>query len=450
MLTQLLAIARNAFVESVRQPIYFVLVFASGVLQVANNLLSTYSMGYSDSSEVSGDDKLFLDIGLSTILVCLTLLAAFIATSVLSREIEQKTALTVVSKPVARPLFVLGKYLGVSGAMLVATVAMLMFFLLSLQHGVMSRATDTYDMPVMVFGFGAAAVGLFLAVWGNYFYGWVFPSSAVLFTAPLLVLAWIITLFMDGNWIFQGFMYDLKPQIMLACFAVGMSMLVLTAVAVAASTRLGQVMTIVVCLGVFLFGLLSNYLVGRRAFENPLIERIALAEALADADEDFSDAGDRWSVRLDREPRNDARPGDSFYYGSDPSGIALVPPAFEPFDGDVGDERDIVTPPTGPALIVLDARERTSLTVVNAGGLRVDRPPRAGDYMFASPTRSNWPARIAWSVAPNFQFYWLVDAITQTHPIPGRYLLMLLGYTAAQVTALLAIGVALFQTREVG
>ena len=68
------------------------------------------------------------------------------------------------------------------------------------------------------------------------------------------------------------------PQITIACFAVLLSMMVLTAVAVAASTRLGQVMTIVVCMGVFLFSLLSNHMVGRRAFDNPVVGRIASVE----------------------------------------------------------------------------------------------------------------------------------------------------------------------------
>ena len=86
-------------------------------------------MGYSDSSEVSSDNKLLLDIGLATVFVCGMLLAAFVATAVISREIERKTVLTVVSKPVPRPVVVVGKYLGVAGAMLVAVLTMLLFLL---------------------------------------------------------------------------------------------------------------------------------------------------------------------------------------------------------------------------------------------------------------------------------------------------------------------------------
>ena len=61
--------------------------------------------------------------------------AAFIATAALSREIERKTVLTVVSKPVPRPAVVIGKYLGASGALLTATVPMVIFLHIALRHG---------------------------------------------------------------------------------------------------------------------------------------------------------------------------------------------------------------------------------------------------------------------------------------------------------------------------
>ncbi len=451
MLTQLLAIARNALVESVRQPIFFILIAVSGICQVFNNLLSTYSMGYSDSSEVSGDEKLFLDIGLSTILICLTLLAAFIATAVMSREIEQKTALTVVSKPVGRPLFVIGKYLGVAAAMAIATTLMLLFFLLALQHGVMSRAQDKLDQPVMFFGLGAIILSMGLALWGNYFYGWVFTSSATLIMLPLILLAWLITLFLGPDWRIQGFMGDLRPQIMLACFAVAMSMLVLTAVAVCCSTRLGQVMTIVVCFGVFLFGLLANHLVGRRAFVNEPLEQIIAVEPAFDPDTDLADANDSWRITLEDDPTDDFRPGDSFYYAPDPSGVRMLVPRHQAFGGDLARREDFVAPETGPALVVTEVSNGSrDLVVANAGGIAPQRPPIVYDFVFRESRQGNLLARIVWSVTPNMQFFWLVDAVTQTHPIPASYMGMLVPYSAGHIVALLALAVILFQKREVG
>src|SRR5688572_13340848 len=108
--SQILTIAKNTFVESVRQPIYFVLIVLGGIMQVLNTWGAAYSMGCTDTAEVSGYNQVLLDIGLATIFVCGMLLAAFIATAVISREIERKTVLTVVSKPISRTAVVLGKY----------------------------------------------------------------------------------------------------------------------------------------------------------------------------------------------------------------------------------------------------------------------------------------------------------------------------------------------------
>lgn len=450
MFSQLLAIARNGFIESVRQPVYFILIAVSGLAQVFNNLLSAYSMGYEDSSEVHGDDKLFLDMGLATVLLCATLLAAFIATAVISREIEQKTALTVISKPVGRPLFVIGKYIGVAGAMLIATCIMLFFFLLVLQHGVMSRAADEFDQPVIALGLGSILVSVGIAVWCNFFYGWVFSSTAVFCMLPLTGAALLATLMLGPHWQLQPITKEVKPMILMACGGVGMAMVVITAVAVACSTRLGQVMTILACLGVFMFGLLSNHFVGRRAFVNQAVESIASAQPVEDRQGDLRDPGDTWTITLRAEPRKDLTPGASVYFGGDPSGIDIAVPSHAAFKGDPKSLTDIGSPRSGPALIVKAMDGRKVLTIVNAGGLNVVRPPKEGDFIFLQPTRVHWGARALWSVAPNVQFFWLVDAVTQTHSIPGRYMALLAGYSLAQVVALLAVGVALFQTREVG
>ena len=66
----------------------------------------------------------------------LQFLAAFVATNVLTREIDNRTVLTVVSKPVSRPIFVLGKFLGVAGAQTIVMVFLAVLFMLVEIHGV--------------------------------------------------------------------------------------------------------------------------------------------------------------------------------------------------------------------------------------------------------------------------------------------------------------------------
>lgn len=449
MFGQILAIAKNTFIESLRQPVMFVLVIAGGIFQIFNTLLSAYSMGFTEETEVHGDDKMLLDMGLATVLVCATLLAAFLATSVISREIENKTALTVISKPVGRPLFVLGKYLGVVSAIIWACLTMLLFFMFAIRHEVMSTARDHLDGPVVLFSTLAVLGSIGIAIWGNYFYGWVFSSTAVGFMLPLTLLGYLITMFISKEWIPQSISHDFKPQIMIASACVLMAMLVLTGVAVACSTRLGQVMTIVVCSGVFLLGLLSNHLIGRYAFDNRFISSVRAVE-LPREQTALNEAAQSVTLVLQSPPTVQVSLGDSLYFSGDPNGVEQPVPAHAKWGGDPNSSKAVSGADGSKALVVQKIEPPARYTLVNVGGLPVQRVPRVNDYLFVRPTKVNWPARTAWSVAPNLQFFWLVDAITQGNKIPGRYVGLVAGYTVIQVMGLLALGVMLFQTRDLG
>lgn len=450
MLGQTLSIARNTFIESIRQPVFILLILLAGVAQLFNTWGAAFSMGTSDSAEVSGDNKLLLDIGLSTVFVCGMLLAAFIATSVISREIENKTILTVVSKPVSRPTLVVGKYLGVAGAILIAVLTMLLFLLMGIRHGVMSTASDTLDGPVLAFSFAAVGLSLLLAAWCNYLYGWPFSQTAVLLMAPFMAVAYILVLLLNKHWAIQPISTDFKDQILLACYCLTLAILVLAAVAVAASTRLGQVMTIVVCAGVFLFGLLSNFLLGRFAYVNPTAGTIRQADPAHPTQAAFTNLRDTYQITLDGDAGISIRPGTSFYYGSSPNGSDLAVPAFPALTVDPA-QANLFDPAIPPSVIVTDRSDR-SLTVrqVGAAPLRVKRPPQAGDYVFTTPTHVNVAAAALWSSLPNMQQFWLLDAINQNTSIPLSHVRMLTGYAAAQVGVFLALGTLLFQRRDVG
>jgi len=451
MLGQTIAIARNTFLESVRQPIFIVLLLAGGILQAFNTLLASYSMGYSDSAEVSGDNKLLLDMGLATVFVISTVLAAFIATAVLSREIENKTALTVISKPIGRPIFIFGKFIGATGAVLLAAFVLLLFFLLAVRQGVFSTARDTVDGPVVLFATLATLLAVGLGVWGNYFYGWVFSSTTVYTLAPLTLLAWLLTLIVGPEWNAQSLLADLKPQVMTAGVCVLLALPVLVAVAIAASTRLGQVMTITVCVGAFILGLLSNHLFGRRAFQNTPVAGVVNVEQVRDpSGYDFDDAGDAYRLTLDGPPIMEVSAGTELYYGPSPNGIAILVPEQGAFEGDPADDEDIFGAETQHIVVSEVGSDPPMLLLRNAGGMDVARPPQPGDSIFLERTDVDRLAWAGWSIVPNLQFFWLVDAVTQAHTIPPGYLLLAFIYSIAQVTGLLSLAVILFQTRDVG
>jgi ABC-2 type transport system permease protein len=445
-----LTIARNTFIEAVRQPIFFVMIIACGILQLFNTWSTGFSMGLSDSSEVSGDNKLLLDVGLATVLVCGMLLAAFVATAVVSREIENKTVLTVVSKPVGRPTVVLGKYLGVAGSILMALIPMLIFLLMGIRHGVMSTAADELDGPVIVFTTLALALALGAGVWCNFFYGWYFSQTFVVLLAPGMLVAYFFVLILKKGWHFQPLLVDFKTQISFACLGLVAAMMVLTAVATAVSTRLGQVMTIVACSGVFLFGLLSNYFIGRYAFSNRPLGRIMEAAPLDQNQEGWSEPGSVYRITLFSPPSVQLKPGDPFYFAPSPDGFPMNLPSFPRFTGDLSRGQDVLNPDLRG--LAVQSVTGSEIRVVRFGGapLGITRPPEKNDYAFVAPSKVNFAALGLWSIVPNMHYFWLVDAVSQNQPIPPRHMGLVAGYALCQVGAFLALGVILFQKRDVG
>jgi ABC-2 type transport system permease protein len=284
MIQQIITIARNTFTECIRQPIFVVLILVGGLAMILNPMLAGYTM--------EDDNKLLWDLGLSTLFLAGLLLAAFSATGVLATEIENKTVLTVVSKPVSRPVFVLGKYVGVASAIAVAYWILSVVFLLTVRHKVMSTASDQFDMPVWVCGGGLAVVAFIVATAGNYFYRWVFTSSLVLWLASLLSLGFVMVLMLQKN-TFQteNAWFVIQPitsefheggafahgQIFIGLLMIFEAVLILVAIAIAASTRLGQVMTLTLCTGAFVLGLISGYI--HTQFGNP--SRPAFTRTLA-------------------------------------------------------------------------------------------------------------------------------------------------------------------------
>ncbi len=269
-MTRLFAIARNAFIETIRQPIYVVLILVTFGVLVLDLPLSGWTMGTGMGDFRQTDQQMMINLGLSTLLVSGLFIAAFSAAGVLTREIEDKTILTVVSKPVARPMVVLGKFLGVAGALVVAYYLCSLVFLMTVRHKVMPTASDTLDVPVIVLGCSALALTVLAALFCNYFFGWNVSSASVSFGVVVFTLAMAVIAFVGKKWVIVPFGQGISPDVLVAMLLMLFSVLVFAAVAIAASTRLGQVMTLLVCVGFFFLGSMSQYVFGRLARQSLL------------------------------------------------------------------------------------------------------------------------------------------------------------------------------------
>lgn len=342
---QLWAIARNTAAECVRQPVVLVVLIAGTLLIILSVPFSGFTM--------MDDQRMFVDIALSTIFVCGTLLSAFLATNALSREIDNRTVLMVVSKPVGRPVFVWGKFLGVAAALSACTLFLSLVFMLVEMHGTMPTASTPYHYPVLTIGLLAMGGAIVAAIWTNYFYSWNFPAAMLGFGVPLLAVAYLLCLLFEKDWTPVLPMVHFKGALWVGIVMMWLGLCVLASIAVAVSTRFGQVITLAVTFGAFLLGLMSDWLIARKLRDlTGMLDRLAA-------------------------------------------------------DGSAG-------------------------SALDANHAQV------------------WLLKVAYAIVPNFQVFWLSDAIQQKRDIPWAYVSPAALYGLVMIVAVMCIAVTLFQRREVG
>lgn len=258
MFQRFYTIALTTFVETIRQPIFGVILLATALLLVLNVSLAAFTL--------DDDNKLLLDLGLSTLLLSGLFLSGFSAAGVLSREIENKTVLTVISKPVSRPVFILAKFTGLMAALVIAYYLSTLVFILTVRHGVLQNTSDPWDAPVLTFGFGSLALAVITAAAANFLYGKDFTTTTISLAAPLLTLSVVLIGKLDEHWDVIPFGSNyVGGQVLIAAYLVLLVVMITAAVALAASTRFGQLLTLVTCVGVLALGIISDYAFGQHA-----------------------------------------------------------------------------------------------------------------------------------------------------------------------------------------
>ena len=105
------AIALNTFRQAVRDRILYAILIFALVLLAGSTILVTISVG--------GEEKIIKDLGLACISIFGLLIAIFLGIGLVSKEIERRTVYTILSKPIHRHQFILGKYLGLVMTLLV-------------------------------------------------------------------------------------------------------------------------------------------------------------------------------------------------------------------------------------------------------------------------------------------------------------------------------------------
>ena len=127
-------IAIHTFKESVREKVLYNLVAFALLLIGAAILFGSISVGV--------EQIILITLGLTSISVFGLLIAIFIGIGLVSKEIERRTIYNILSKPVSRVEFILGKYLGLLLTLFVNTAIMTGGFYVALFYQKRALALD--------------------------------------------------------------------------------------------------------------------------------------------------------------------------------------------------------------------------------------------------------------------------------------------------------------------
>lgn len=221
------AVAQAAFKECWRQPTFWlILAGAKGAMWVAV-CVPYFTFG--------DDYKMMKQVGFDLVLLAPLLFGALAASMSVSEEIEGRTAITVMSKPINRRSFLLGKYLGV----LMACAAMATLLSANLNAALMAnRAFDPINDD-------RAAAAEVMSDQAKESVRWTVNVAGLGGAGPAALV--------DGARIWLAENYTLLFGVLLGFGQV----MILVAVATALATRLHFVISLVSVMAVYLFGHLA-------------------------------------------------------------------------------------------------------------------------------------------------------------------------------------------------
>lgn len=179
---RIVTIALGAFKESVRERVLYNLIVFAFLMIGAAILLGSISVGV--------EQLVLVNLGLAAISVFGLLIAIFIGIGLVSKEIERRTIYNILSKPVTRAQFIVGKYAGLLLTLLVNTAIMTAGFYVAL--------------AIQQNGLGASDLRLLTAVYFILLQLALVVGIALFFSCistPILSALFTFCLFVIGNFL---------------------------------------------------------------------------------------------------------------------------------------------------------------------------------------------------------------------------------------------------------
>lgn len=241
--------------ELVRQPVFLLLSTASTVFCVFLSCVNYFGFG--------DEPKLVRNSVLAVMLLSGLFGAVLNASAAVAREIRTGTALAVLAKPVSRFQFLIAKFAGLMAALAVITYVNLLGCLTASKMAFDAYGSVDYvSLSVFV---GSIAVAYLAAGFSNFFLRRNFTSDAVIALVVVLTIGFAIVWQYNREVPWTVAKPEINWQMVPCAMLILLALWVLAALALACSTRLEVIPTLSVCIGVFLLGLMSDYIFGRPA-----------------------------------------------------------------------------------------------------------------------------------------------------------------------------------------
>lgn len=259
---RILIIARATFWETIRQPIYGILICLAGGLLAFSPQFAMFTL--------LENIRLVKEMGLSTIFLAGVALAVLAATQGVSSEIEGGTALTLLAKPVSRAAFVLGKFAGLAVSLVGAVYLLSIVLLMAVRAGVPEAAWSKLDPLPLWAGLAATVVPVGVGLLANFFFDRHFQATAIATAFFTFSACWVLLALVGKDLQLVPFPSGIDTGVVRGCVLVGLAVLLMAAAGVAFSMRFSYGAGVLACSIFGLWALLSDYLFGRHAAGGPV------------------------------------------------------------------------------------------------------------------------------------------------------------------------------------
>jgi ABC-type transport system involved in multi-copper enzyme maturation permease subunit len=180
-MNRIIVIAQNTFRESVRDKVLYNLLIFVFLLIISSILIAELSLNQ--------ERVIIARMGLSVMLFFGGLIAIFIGTGLVYKEIDKRTIYAMLAKPIRRSEFVLGKFFGLSATLFVNCSAMMIGILAALaylnylRYGISQIAW--YILPA---GFLIFLELLIIVAFALVFSSFSTPALSVMFSIVLYII----------------------------------------------------------------------------------------------------------------------------------------------------------------------------------------------------------------------------------------------------------------------